>query len=159
MATRAAVLSRTLRLRLEAQLEGLPQLLSTAGELELQRRPAAGKWSAHEHLAHLARLHTVMLDRLDRILSEPSPPLERYLAEQDPEWPEWAACPTEEMLERMTALRYELIALVEALTPEQLQRQGQHPLFGAMTVPQWLDVFLLHEAHHLYQLLLRLHGS
>ena len=31
--------------------------------------------------------------------------------------------------------------------------------FGWMSVPQWLDYFLLHEAHHLYQLVLRRHGG
>jgi len=159
MITRTAVVSRVLKLRLETQLEGLPGLLTEAGEPALARRPPSGQWSAHEHLAHLARVHAVMLERLERILGERGPQLERYLAENDPEWPEWAACSTREVLDRLTTLRHELIERVEALTPAELAREARHPLFGWMAVPQWLDYFLLHEAHHLYQLVLRRHGG
>jgi uncharacterized damage-inducible protein DinB len=51
----------------------------------ITRRPASGKWSAHENLAHLARIHEVYLDRIRRILSEKRPLLNRYKAEEDPE--------------------------------------------------------------------------
>jgi hypothetical protein len=159
MPVRPGVLPRAFRLRLQAQLEGLPALLTEAGETALYRRPPSGKWSAHEHLAHLGRHHAVMLERLERILNERQPQLERYRAEDDPEWPEWAACSTREVLERLTTLRHELIAKVEALSPEELAREAQHPLFGWMAIPQWLDYFLLHEAHHLYQAVLRRHGG
>jgi hypothetical protein len=35
-----------------------------------------------------------------------------------------------------------------------LSRKGFHPSFGALTIPQWLEFFLLHEAHHLYTAML-----
>src|SRR6516164_7833719 len=48
-----------------------------------------GKWSANEHLAHLARYHEVFLRRMEHILAEPCPAFERYCAEDDPEWGAW----------------------------------------------------------------------
>ncbi|MGD8307736.1 MAG: DinB family protein, partial [Ignavibacteria bacterium] len=36
------------------------------------------------------------------------------------------------------------------LTPEQLNRKGTHQKFGTMNVIQWIEFFLLHEAHHIY---------
>src|SRR5207244_11071423 len=50
-------------------------------------RPASGDWSAREKLAHLARHATVFLERLARILTEDSPRVGRYRAEDDPDWP------------------------------------------------------------------------
>jgi hypothetical protein len=35
---------------------------------------------------------------------------------------------------------------------------GVHPALGPLTIPEWLEFFLLHEGHHLYQVMLRVHG-
>ena len=48
----------------------------------------------HENLAHLARHHAVVLDRVRRVLAEDRPTLPRYAAEEDAEWPVWAALST-----------------------------------------------------------------
>ena len=99
-----------------------------------------------------------MLERLRRILTEESPQLGRYSAEDDPDWPRWAALTTTEVLDRLGALRKELTALVKALDSRQVERVGLHPVFGAMTILQWLEFFLLHEAHHLYVIMGRTRG-
>jgi hypothetical protein len=31
-----------------------------------------------------------------------------------------------------------------------LDKTGHHPVFGEMNLIQWLNFFLLHEAHHLF---------
>lgn len=144
--------------RLETQIDALPLVLGKASPEALATRPAGGKWSAHEHLAHLACHHHLMLERLRRILAEESPQLGRYRAEDDPDWPHWAALATTEVLDRLVALRRELTALVEGLDDLQVERVGLHPVFGALTVRQWLEFFLLHEAHHLYVIMGRTRG-
>ena len=96
----------------------------------------------------------MFLERLQRIVVEEAPRLGRYRAEDDVEWPEWADLPLDETLRRLRAVRHRLVAWVAALTPESRSRTGLHPAFGAMTIPQWLDFFLLHEAHHLYTAML-----
>ena len=70
--------------RLRTQLDSLDAILTGATDEGLARRPADGKWSAHEHLAHLGRYHEVFFDRLDRILAEDRPQLGRYRTEDDP---------------------------------------------------------------------------
>ncbi|MFQ5846240.1 MAG: DinB family protein [Candidatus Methylomirabilales bacterium] len=153
-------LSPSAAARLETQLEGaLPLLLDTTTPEALTGRPASGKWSAHENLAHLARHHQVFLERVQRMLAEDTPHLPRYRAEEDPAWPTWAALPTDEVVRRLQALRRDLIALVNNLSPGQLNRTGVHPRFGEMTIPMWIEFFLLHEAHHLYVALTRIRGS
>ena len=145
--------------RLATQLECLPALLQGGAPDALRRRTRSGKWSVHENLAHLARHHGVVLDRVRKVLAEDRPKLPRYAAEEDAEWPAWAALPLEEILARLTALRAELLALVSGLTDGQLARTGVHPTLGEMALPLWIEFFLLHEAHHLYVVMKRARGG
>ena len=149
MSTRDAV-----HARLDSQLDALDLVLAGATPALLDARPASGDWSARENLVHLARHATVFLERLARILAEERPRLGRYRAEDDPDWPQWSGLPLDETLRRLADVRSRLIAWVKGLTPEQLARTGLHPAFGPMTIPQWLEFFLLHEAHHLYTAML-----
>ena len=142
--------------RLAVQLEVIPSILGDAGPGLLAWKPATGKWSAHENLAHLARHHEILRERLGRILGEERPQLSRYRAEEDPEWPRWSALSTDEVLFRMRRLREEILGRIRELSPGQLERVGVHPLFGEMNIPGWLEFFILHEAHHLYVVMIRL---
>src|SRR5260370_19695292 len=73
--------------RCENQLRGfLDEALHAVPVEAILQLPASGKWSANDHLAHLARYHEVFLERIDRILKEKSPALSRYLADKDPAW-------------------------------------------------------------------------
>jgi hypothetical protein len=143
-------------LRLETQLDVVPLLLADMPAEALMAGPPAVGWSAHENLAHLARHHAVCLDRLRRVLHEHKPQLGRYRAEADPVWPEWSALSTAEVLSRLQILRADLIQLVKGLSAEEASRIGLHPLFGEMGLDRWIEFFLLHEAHHLYMVMIRL---
>ncbi len=147
--------SESIRPRLETQLEALDIVLAGTTPTLVDLRSASGDWSARENLAHLARHSTVFLERLERILREDAPSLGRYRAEDDPDWPDWSALPLNEVLRRLKEARRLLIAWVSDLSPDQLTRKGFHPSFGALTIPEWLEFFLLHEAHHLYTAMLR----
>ena len=147
-------MSDSIHFRLETQLEALDVVLGNAPSALVDQRPSSGDWSARENLAHLARHATVFLERLDRILREDAPKLGRYRAEEDPEWPQWSGLSLEDALARLKEARRRLIAWVRALSPDQISRTGHHPSFGPMTIPQLLEFFLLHEAHHLYTAML-----
>jgi hypothetical protein len=51
------------------------------------------------------------------------------------------------------------LADVRSLTDAELQRRGAHPLFGELPIADWLEFFLVHEAHHHYTLLIRVHEA
>ncbi len=144
--------------RLASQLESLKLVLGNATPAALKTRPKSGKWSAHENLAHLVQHHHATMGRIRRILAEDSPQLPSYSAEKDPDWPAVSAASTEEILRKLRVARREMIALTTGLSPEQCSRTGIHPAFGPMTVAQWLDFFLIHEAHHLYVAMTRAHA-
>ncbi len=152
-------LSPNLRDRLRTQLEVLVTVLGAASPATIAKRPATGKWSAHEHLAHLARHHEVMLERLRLVLNEDRPHLPRYRAEADPEWETWRSLPLDEILSLLKTQRGEIVRLVDGLDEQDLARVGVHAALGPLNVPDWLEFFLLHEAHHLYEAMLRVRGA
>jgi uncharacterized damage-inducible protein DinB len=140
--------------RCETQLHDfLAEALRDVSLETLSAAAVAGKWSAHQQLAHLARYHQIFLERIERILNEPSPVFPRYRAEEDPEWPRWSTLPAEQVLARLSSLRTKLMARLRSLGEEDFQRTGIHPKFGEMSLALWLEFFLVHEAHHLYAVL------
>jgi DinB superfamily len=139
----------TLR-RLETQLQALPAILGDATSEEIDARPASGQWSARENLAHLARHHEVMLARLARILTEEDPLLERYRAEDDPDWPRWSERSTRDLVNALSRLRARLIARVRSLSRAQAARVGVHSRLGPMTVRRWLEFFPVQDAQPVY---------
>lgn len=142
--------------RLEAQFSSVELLFAGVTPERIARRPASGKWSALENLAHIARYHEIFLERLHRMLTEQSPNFTRYRAEEDPGWRDWASRPIDEVRTRLAALRLSLVDKIAALRPGDSVRTGIHSTFGEMTLTLWLEFFLLHEAHHLYVILQRL---
>jgi uncharacterized damage-inducible protein DinB len=144
------------QLRLETQLDALDTILAGATAQQLAARPPSGAWSAHEHLAHLARHHAVFLDRLRRVEVEDAPRFGRYRAEDDPEWPAWSALESSEAIARLRDLRAQIVQWVASLSDSDAARVGVHPLFGEQSVGEMLEFFLAHEGHHLYVAMTRL---
>jgi DinB family protein len=153
------MLSQGLLRRLEIQLDAIPTILAGAAPDAIEARSPSGHWSARENLAHLARHHSVFLERIHRILDEDNPDLGRYRAEDDPAWPRWSKLPLDEILSRIRVLRAEIVALLEGLSNDRINRTGIHSLLGEMSISRWVEFFLLHEAHHLYVAMLRLGGA
>ncbi len=128
---------------------------TVAGDLDLPRLdrvPASGKWPARLHLAHIGRMHEVYRVRIDTILAEDVPALSPYRAEADADWPTWSALRAPEIFERARLLRSRMIDELRPLTDLDLARVGEHGKFGPLPLSQWLEFFLVHEAHHLYQI-------
>jgi hypothetical protein len=140
----AAVLSR-----MKTQLAGLPALLESVPRSAFDRR-VAGKWSVTENVAHLGRYHEVFIERVHRLLSEAGPEFDAYSAESDPEWAEWQGRSFEEVMQRLHAAREALIAVVKDLTANQWTRTARHAHYGVLSLRGLVELFLVHEGHHLY---------
>jgi len=142
--------------RLKTQLSSVDVLFAGASPERIDRRPASGKWSARENLAHIGRYHEIFLERVRSILAETSPQFARYRAEEDPGWQEWASRPPEVVRSQLSAMRLKLIDTIAGLQAADYARVGIHSSFGEMTLSLWLEFFLVHEAHHLYVILQRI---
>lgn len=143
-------MSNTLLTRLELSLSGLPQVLGRATPAQIRQRSLPDKWSAHENLAHLAHFTLVTQDRMARILQEEAPLIERLKPDTEPAFLLLVERTPEEVLTQLRELRAQLNQRVAALSETQLERIGVHSAAGPMPLREWLELFLVHEAHHLY---------
>jgi uncharacterized damage-inducible protein DinB len=137
------------------RLEGQHRFLIEIAEFAERTQTPEGAWTAAETLAHLARYHSVLLQRIDLIVGADRPAMPRYKAEADDAWPQWRDAPLAESLQEIATQRARLRDRLETLTTEQWSRVGVHPVIGEMTLASWLEFFLVHEAHHLYTILVR----
>ncbi len=136
--------------RLELSLAGLPQIIGRATPEALRRRSLPDKWSAHENFAHLAHFTLVTQERMARILQEEAPLIERLRPDHEPAFLALVERSPEEVLDELKRLRGQLNQQVAALSEAQLGRIGIHSAAGPMPLREWLELFLVHEAHHLY---------
>ena len=142
--------------RLETQLDVITLLLRGATPQMMIARAPGGEWSPHETLAHLARQQAIFLERLQRIMVEDAPQLNRYRAEEDSTWSEWKSLTTNEVIGRLNTQRVEILQFIKGLSDAEASRVGIHPLLGPMDLGSWAEFFVLHEAHHLYKLMIGL---
>jgi uncharacterized damage-inducible protein DinB len=131
------------------------ELFEGVGVEAFLKRPPNNTWSAHEDLAHLGRYHEIFLERIERILKEDAPQFSRYRADDDQGFLQWVALSTEDVIGEMRVAREHLLRRLETLSKDDFARVGIHPLYGRLTIEQWLEFFLAHEGHHLYIALLR----
>lgn len=135
--------------RLYDQPEALEQILSKVPVDLLEKQVRTGKWSIKENIAHLVRYQKESIDRINRILTEEEPSLKRYVAEEDEAFPDTVALPLNTLLLKMKEDRKQLHTILKSLTDDQFSRTGRHPVLGMLTLSEWIEFFLLHEAHHM----------
>lgn len=140
----------SLRDRLKSQHETVEVLSSGKSNSQLVSAPSPGKWSAKDNIAHLARYQCVFLDRVAMILESELPAIERYSAEIDPSFESWRVLSINELISRMYRDRQIIFDRITNLPDTQLNRVGVHTKYGHLTLLEWTEFFLLHEAHHIY---------
>jgi hypothetical protein len=130
--------------KLERLIEGVPAS-------KLRKRPAPGKWSVAEILAHLADSEIVRGWRMRQILGAPGTPIQAF--DQDT----WAAaCHYEKRdarksLEQFRVLREANLALLKSLTKEQWKHHGMHAERGVETIEHINCMMAGHDINHLGQ--------
>ncbi len=143
-------LSASILTRLQYQHETVDELIAGLTEEQLKISVNPGKWSAFENIVHLVAYQPTFINRLGMILKENAPLFDRYVAENDPLFYTYLQKPLPELLGILSADRSVIICMLQDLDEEQLNRRGRHPKYGALAISQWADLFLLHEAHHLW---------
>ena len=143
----AAALLGTMSIVLQAEFEAAP------GEL-LRWRPAPEEWCVLEVVGHLieteergfaGRIRTILAEERPRFTTwDPSAVArERQDERRDPA----------ELLAEFTERRTASITLVQTLTATDLDRGGDHPEVGFLTVNDLLHEWIHHDSNHLRQML------
>jgi uncharacterized damage-inducible protein DinB len=136
--------------RLRTQHLSLSELIAGLPDERLVLNPVPGKWSIKDNIAHLTKYQLVFIERMHTLLSIHEPVFEAYRAENDPEFARWLSKSVHELTEELNKDRIILTRLLTKMEENELKRIGVHQKFGKLTVLDWTDFFLLHEAHHLF---------
>jgi uncharacterized damage-inducible protein DinB len=136
--------------RLHYQHKSLMDLIDDLTDEQIRRQVTAGKWSVFENIAHLTTYQHTFINRVKQILKENNPSFSRYTAEADPLFHDNCSKSSREIIHDLMSTRKEMVAGILSFREEDYNKTGQHPAFGKMNLFQWLNFFLLHEAHHLF---------
>jgi uncharacterized damage-inducible protein DinB len=136
--------------RLQYQHKSLLDIIDGLSDEQIRKAVNPGKWSIFENIVHLDTYQHVFIRRIKIILTSDDPSFERYLAEADPEFHINCEKSTREIMQDLVTTRKEMVAAIFTYSDTELAKTGPHPVYGSMNLLQWMNFFLLHEAHHLF---------
>jgi hypothetical protein len=136
-------------------LELNPSLvLDLAEEFDVARRtvrPQPEKWSALEHIAHLARVEAMLHERLKGMLAEPDSAIVAYDPQdddpgalKDADW--------DESLSRYQWGRAEVVGILRGVDPPTWERPHVHPEYAAYSIRHLARHWALHDLAHAYRI-------
>jgi len=140
-------------LKVQAATAGrLEKLVRGATRARLAKRPAPGKWSVNEILAHLAEAEIVVGYRMRAILGAPGAPIQAF--DQD----KWAAegnyskRHAKKSLAAFRSLREANIEWLKGLAPQQRKAFGMHSERGEESIEFIERMIAGHDVNHIRQI-------
>ncbi len=131
--------------------DALRKLLRGLTERQLAKRPAPGKWSIKEIVAHLADGEAVLGFRYRFVAAHEKPALPGYDQDAFAEKLGVANAKTQDLLDDFAMLRAANIGLLERLPDEALLRVGIHSERGEESILQMVMMYAGHDRWHLSQ--------
>src|SRR5438128_12677004 len=137
---------------LAATPQRLRELAAGLSGSQLQDRPAPGKWSIHEIVAHLADSELMFSARCRYILYEENKPLIGF--DQDRLMAGWRREQEsfEDTLERFRAMRRAQLRMFRAASPADLARTATHDEYGPESASDYMFKIAGHDVNHLEQI-------
>jgi hypothetical protein len=136
--------------RLQYQHKSLIELIDGLSDEQIRMQVIPGKWSIFENIVHLETYQHTFVQRVRQMLDGGNPSFEKYSAEGDPLFHEHVLKSSREVIQELLSIRKEIASGMLSFNETDLARTGTHPVYGSMDMIQWLNFFLLHEAHHLF---------
>ena len=130
----------------------IERLVKGVSRKRLAKRPAPGKWSVAEILAHLSETELVGGYRIRTILGANGTPIQAF--DQD-EWAKagnYARRNAAESMALFRTLREANLALLGSLRPAQWKQYGMHAERGKESVEKIVRMFAGHDLNHLAQI-------
>lgn len=132
--------------------ELLAQAIKGASDNKLRTRPAPGKWSVSELLAHFAEAEMGAFWRYRQMIEHNGCPLPSFDQELWSTLGDYPSQDPKESLQLFTLLRQANLGMFGRLTPEQWKRHGLHSERGEMTVRDLALQIAGHDVNHLTQI-------
>lgn len=136
--------------RLKSQHLALSEIVNHLDEKQLERQPEPGKWSIKDNIAHMVTYQPVFMGRIHQMLKGGTPAFNAYRADNEPDFIAARELPLNELMRKLMGNRRQILELITNLPDDDLLLQGSHPKYGTLTITEWTEFFLLHEAHHLF---------
>jgi uncharacterized damage-inducible protein DinB len=136
--------------RLKTQHLAVAEIIKNLDEQRLTQQPEPGKWSIKDNIAHLVSYQPVFIGRVHQMLKGDKPIFSAYRADDEGDFIEARGWPLEDLLSKLNGNRRQILELITNLPDDQLLLKGIHPKYGTLTITEWAEFFLLHEAHHLF---------
>jgi hypothetical protein len=134
------------REKLLRQVEALSDEQASFAPSDAQGEAA---WSVKEQCAHLAEMETAYRSWVEMALKEDNPDLTRLRGEPVEIPLEQAnGKSVNEMTAQLRSQREQTLALIESLRPDDYERTATQPMFGTLTVLQWLRSYYRHDRMH-----------
>lgn len=116
----------------------------------IRRHVMQGKWSIFEHMVHLQTYQHTFISRIKQLLQGNNPSFPRYSAETDPLFADNCHKTVREIIQDLLGIRKQMHAEINGFSDSDFFKTAVHPVYGKMDLSQWLNFFLLHEAHHMF---------
>ena len=151
-----------IRTKLNGERARLLQVIASVPREKMARPFGAGDWSVKDILAHVAMAESVNV-KFAKMMVEKEEPLQlREFAAEYPDFPgafeldkfnacmteRWRAKSLEEIVAALNAARRDTLAWLDTLTPAQLERTGEHAVWGKQSVRGMLRILVIHDRFH-----------
>lgn len=134
--------------------EKLKREISTLSRREMQTRPAPGKWSVREVLAHLADVEEVgMRARVAAMIEQDNPTLLPFDQEARAVEMKYNTIDPRKSLTSLERQRRANLKWLRTLRPAQLKRRGVHKTVGEISAEELITEWAFHDLGHLKQIL------
>jgi hypothetical protein len=130
----------------------LTRLIHGVPRARLTRRPARGKWSVADILAHLADDELVGGFRMRLIVGAPGTPVQGFDQDRWAETGKYNKRDPKKSLELFRTVREANLAFYKSLTPAQRKLHGIHSERGKESVEYVFRLFAGHDLNHLNQI-------
>ena len=130
----------------------LDKLTRRLSKKEIRRRPAPGKWSIAEILAHLADAEVVGSWRIRQILGADGTPIQAYDQNVWAETFRYEDRDPRESLRLFRVLRENNLLLLKSVPRKLWENHGMHAERGRETIAQIVRMFAGHDLNHLQQI-------
>jgi len=135
----------------QAAPKKLAALIKGKQKKQLSRRPAPGKWSVAEIMAHLADAEIAISWRLRQVLSSNGVPIEAYDQDSWAKTFDYARRDPRQSLESFRILRENNIALLKTVPRKLWDNYGVHSERGNESVAHIARMVAGHDMNHLDQ--------
>ena len=151
MASREAIeqLLDKMREEREALLGAAEALSADAASYAPPDGEGEAQWSPKQQLAHLAEMETAYRAWVEHALANDDPDVSRVRGEAVAiALPSASERSIGDLTAQLREQRERTLTLIRSITPEQFERTASQPMFGRLTVMQWLRSYYRHDRMH-----------